>query len=218
MTEPARRPDARPVDALRSVVGAIAPLVQNLTLSVTANAPEWLRRMPIPDGWQLVQVDCGAVQPTRTAVCGERQAGGWHGCDTVSLYVFSGNVPPELIVQANSSTLLDLQAESVTTRHLAGGRRVSCDGGSSVGARSSGYLTLADRRMWAQYSSYYSPGTAPGAGVLLSHNLFIGADVRARLRDDIGDLSDTVHSAFLAATDTVDGDAPTSPLPVLRGE
>jgi hypothetical protein len=72
--------------------------------------------------------------------------------------------------------------------------------------------------MWAQYSSYYSVGTAPGAGVLLLHNLFIGADVRARLRDDIDDLSDTVHSAFLAATDTVDGDAPTSPLPVLSGD
>ncbi|WP_284227654.1 hypothetical protein [Mycobacterium antarcticum] len=173
--------------------------------------------MPIPEGWQLVQVNGAVLQPTRISICGERGTGGWNGCDTVSLYTFAGSVPPELITQSNDATLLDLGADSVSTHNLAGARSEG-DGKGIAGVRSSGYYTLADRRFWAQYSTYYANDDARDIGVLLSHSVVVGADVRARLRGDIADLSDAVHSAFLTRADTVDDDAPTTPLPILGGD
>jgi hypothetical protein len=213
MTEPDRLHEPRPITALRSVVGEIAAYVADLLLCSTSNAPEWLRRIPIPTGWQLAQFEGQEVAPTRTAVCGQRSAGGWDGCDTVSLYTFSGSVPLDLIREANDWTLRDMSAESVTTRPL-----VTPCGGSVGAVRSSGYLTLSDRRLWAQYSTYCLASRAPGSGVLLLHNVFVGADVRGWLRNDIAELSDVVHTAFLALTDTVDDDPPTTPMPALEGD
>ena len=56
----------------------------------------------------------------------------------------------------------------------------------------------------------------PGEGVLIEHCIFVDADSRARLRDDIIELSDAVHAAFITMTDTVDDDDPTTPLPVME--
>jgi hypothetical protein len=61
-------------------------------------------------------------------------------------------------------------------------------------------------------------GLAWGAGLFLLHSVFIGADVRGRLLLDVADLTDAVHAAFLAVTDTVDDGSPTDPLRVLRGD
>jgi hypothetical protein len=117
-----------------------------------------------------------------------------------------------VIVRASDSTLVDLNADSVITREVD-----AFNSEDTVAVRSSGYLTMADRRLWAQYCTYYAE-TALHAGFVVVHNVFVGADVRGRLRDDIAGLTDAVHAAFLAVTDTVDDDPPTDPLPVLQGD
>lgn len=53
-------------------------------------------------------------------------------------------------------------------------------------------------------------------GVLVEHCLFVDSDSRARLRDDIAELSDAVYAAFLAGIDTVDDDDPAASLPTME--
>jgi hypothetical protein len=83
--------------------------------------------------------------------------------------------------------------------------------------RSSGYLSAAGRRIWAQYSTYLAGSPGPGQSVVIEHVVFTDAGCRARLRDDIAELSDTVHEAFLARLDTaVSRDEPDETLEVRR--
>lgn len=202
-------PEIGTTAAPRSVVAAILPYVVDFVLRTPLTAPQWLQRLPIPPGWQRGRIDGDALQPTRTLVCGERSQGGWDGCDTLTLYTCSGVVPHEAILQANAWTLEDFGADGVTTYLLS-----ATEEDRRGAVRSSGYFTLGDRRLWAQYSTYFAAGNAPGASILLLHNLFLGTDDRARLRDDVADLGDAVQAAFSALTDTVDDDPPTTPLPV----
>ena len=70
--------------------------------------------------------------------------------------------------------------------------------------------------MWTQITTYVAGSDGPGQGVLVEHVVFVDALVRARLRDDITELGDAVHEAFVAITNTMDDDDPTSPLPILE--
>ncbi|SKM37941.1 Uncharacterised protein [Mycobacteroides abscessus subsp. abscessus] len=194
--------------AVESVVDAVAPYVADLTLAPPQEAPEWLQQLAVPDGWQVVHLDVGSVQPTRTAVAGTRVDGGWDGCETVSTYRFTGSPPCGVIADHNDCTLRSFGAESLTTHPLtAPAWQKVC------AVRSSGYFTAAGRRMWAQYSTY-ACGDIPNGGWLTLHGLFISSDARARLRDDVTTLSDAVHDAFLTAVTTVNAEAPTVPIPV----
>jgi hypothetical protein len=131
-------------------------------------------------------------------LCGHRPEGGWDGCETISVFAFTG-VPPQDVVRENSDcTLRDLDADSITTYTL----NAPTDPEVSA-VRSSGYLSAAARRIWAQYSTYLAGSVGPDTGIVIEHVVFIDAGCRARLRDDIADLSDAVHEAFLARLDTV---------------
>jgi hypothetical protein len=131
-------------------------------------------------------------------LCGHRPEGGWDGCETISVFAFTG-VPPQDVVRENSDcTLCDLHADSITTYTLT----APTDPEVSA-VRSSGYFSAVGRRVWAQYSTYLAGSAGPGQGVVIEHVLFVDAGCRARLRDDIAELSDTVHEAFLARLDTV---------------
>lgn len=212
MTHPDSDPrnDHRRLITVESVVDTVAPYVADLRLCRPQESPEWLWQLAVPHTWQVVQVDMGSVQPTRTAVVAEARAdGGWDGCETISVYRFTGLPPCSLISEHNDCTLRGLAAESLTTHQLT-----VPEGQQACAVRSSGYFTAAGRRMWAQYSTYVMGGSTPSAGSLTLHGLFISADARARLRDDVTELSDAVHDAFLTVADTVNAEAPTIPIPI----
>jgi|UPI000301D7D2 hypothetical protein len=211
MTDPPSNPgnDYRRLITVESVVDAIAPHVANLRLLPPRETPEWLWQLTVPDTWQVVQLDTAPVRPTRTAVADARVDGGWDGCETVSVYRFTGFPPCGVITEHNDCTLRGLGAESLTTHPLTvpAWRQVCA-------VRSSGYFSAAGRRMWAQYSTYVMGDSTANDAWLVLHGLFISADARARLRDGITELSDVLHDAFLTAVATVNADAPTTPIPV----
>ena len=59
------------------------------------------------------------------------------------------------------------------------------------------------RRTWAQYRTYLRAGRPSYDGLLIRHILFVESSRCSKLRDDIAELSDAVHAAFLADVDTV---------------
>lgn len=209
MTQPHANPDRRRLPSVESVVDAVAPYVTDLALVSPRDTPEWLQQSAVPDGWQVVHLAAGSVQPTRTAVTGARDDGGWDGCETVSVYCFTGIPPCEVVVERNDCTLRGFDAESLTTHPLTAAAWPKV-----CAVRSSGYFTAAGRRMWAQYSTYVCGGDTPSGAWLTLHGVFTSADARARLRDDITALSDAVHGAFLTEIATVNVEAPTIPIPV----
>ncbi|WP_170092301.1 hypothetical protein [Mycobacteroides abscessus] len=199
----------RRLPSVESVVDAVAPYVTDLNLIPPRETPEWLQHLAVPAGWQIVHLDTGSIQPTRTAVTGPRGDGGWDGCETLSVYRFTGAPPRSVVFENNDCTLRGLGGESLTTHML------TAPAGQKVCAvRSTGYFTAAGRRMWAQYSTYVVDGRTPGGSWLALHGLFVSADSRAGLRDDVTALSDAVHEEFLTAVVTVNAEAPTVPIPV----
>ncbi|CAM3793138.1 hypothetical protein H7J08_00760 [Mycobacterium frederiksbergense] len=187
-----------------AVIDAITPYISDLQLISPQDRPDWLAQIAAP--WQIAQLNADSVQPTRTAVTGARSDGGWDGCETVIVYRFTGTPPCAVIITNNDCTLRGLGAESPTTHPLT-----APVGAGRCAVRSSGYFTAAGRRMWAQYSTYVTCSDAPDGAWLTLHGLFVSADARTRLRDDVTALSDALHEAFLA---TVNAEASTAPIPV----
>lgn len=128
---------------------------------------------------------------------GQHPDGSWEGCDTISVFAFTG-APPQGLVRDNANrTLCELGAEDIETPALAASL---IPGVTAV--RNSGYVTVASRRVWAQYSTYVAGSEAPGQGMLIEHSLFIESSRRARLTDDITWFSNAVQRAFLTGIES----------------
>jgi hypothetical protein len=125
---------------------------------------------------------------------GTAPGGGWQGCDTVASFRFTG-MPHRDVGNAHASdTLRDLRASGITARHL--------DVPSVLGVwavRSSGYVTAAGLRMWAQFSTYVEGSHDRGSGRLIEHSLFVTTQRRTQLRSDLTELTSAAHAAFCAS-------------------
>ena len=188
------------LSAATSVVTELRRHVVGLTQVPTTELTPWLAQLRVPPSWQTGQAQGFAAQPSRIAVCGQRPEGGWNGCETLSVFRFTGSPPAGLLHDHADCILRDLNADSITTYPLT----VPTASASAEAVRSSGYFTIAGRRLWAQYSTYLASDYAQSQGVLVHQVLFIESEYRADLRDDIADLSDEVHQAFVGLLDTVD--------------
>jgi hypothetical protein len=73
----------------------------------------------VPDGWRIAGFDSGDTQPSRiAAVYGQRPRGGWDGCETITVFGFTG-IPNLDDVRRNADcTLRDLDADAITTQRL----------------------------------------------------------------------------------------------------
>jgi hypothetical protein len=70
-------------------------------------------------------------------------------------------------------------------------------GKTMTAMRSSGYLTVGDQQnIWTQYSTYIAGDDTQG--LLVEHGIFVLPDRQAGLRDDITELSDALHDAFVS--------------------
>jgi hypothetical protein len=208
---PSRDDDEHPPAAVSSVVEIVSRHVTDLAPAPTEEFAKWVPGLNTPAGWQIGHAANNPVLPTRVAVCGRDSGAGWDGCDVINAFRFTG-IPPESQIRDNADcTLRDLNASSITSYALAASSQPHI-----VAVRSSGYFDLVGRRIWGQYSTYLRGAETQGEGILIEHCIFVDSDSRARLRDDVTELSDTVHEAFLAMIDTVDDDDPTAPLPVME--
>lgn len=114
-------------------------------------------------------------------------------CETISVFAFTG-VPPVDVVRDNADcTLRDLDAASITTCALAAPSTAGV-----AGVRSSGYFNSAQQHIWAQYSTYVAGSNVSGEGRLIQHSLFVESSSLQCFNDDIAQLSNAVHHAFLA--------------------
>jgi hypothetical protein len=187
----------RAVAPVASVVEHIGRHVHHLALLSTPEQCSWLYELSIPSGWEIGRFH-GPAPLSRIALCGREPETGWHACETVSAFTFTGTVPKALVRSGSDCTLRDLDAESVITYSVD-----APDSDAVVAVRSSGFLTGNERRIWAQYSTYVASSPTPGGGLLIEHVMIVDAGRRAALRLDIDELTDTVHAAFLDQLATV---------------
>jgi hypothetical protein len=188
-------PTDQPADnhrpAVDSIVDVISRYVTDLGLIGPDGLPAWLPGLPVPPGWLIGRAESSPVQPTRTTVHRRDPVAGWDACETINVFRFKG-VPPHAIVRFNADrTLRAGGAQDITVQPL----QTPADA-KMTAVRSSGYLTLANQQcIWAQYSCYIAGDDAQG--LLLEHGIFATLDRQAGLRDDIAELSNAVHDAFV---------------------
>ncbi|MBS9532918.1 hypothetical protein KIH27_04860 [Mycobacterium sp. M1] len=181
-----------------SLAALVAAHVDDLVELGSDDAPEWVTTCGVPPGWRPARLDNSPQRPARITVYGHNPGHGWAGCETISVYRFTGTLPAEVIHANADCTLRGLNAQNITTTTLT---TPPTPGVTAV--RASGYFTAGHRRIWGQYSTYTTaPIPAAGQGLLIEHTLFIDADHQADLADDIARLSNTIHHTFQAVTAT----------------
>jgi hypothetical protein len=195
-----------------SVVNAVSHHVSDLTPVSANNLPRWLTRLALPPEWRLAHLAGNPPPPTRIAVYGQRPDGGWKGCETISVFRFTGTLSADVVHDNADCTLRDLNAEGITTVALA---TPPTPGATAV--RSRGYFTAGERRVWAQYSIYVAGTNTPGQGMLVDQALFIEARYRRRgLWGDIDQLGNAIHIPFLTLHRRMYEVAEPSPTPPVR--
>jgi hypothetical protein len=91
----------------------------------------------------------------------------------------------------------DLHAEVITTHSL-----MTPQFPGTTAVRSSGYFSTAGLWIWAQYSTYIVGSTRADQGYLIQHSVFIESGCRAKLSDNVNQLSDAIYQTFLADIST----------------
>lgn len=199
--EQAKTNEWRRLASASSVADALAERVGGLEQVRAEDLPAWLTGLGVPPGWRIAHLDdTSGVAPSRIAVCGATPRGGWEGCETITVSQFTGMPDVDAVRDNADCTLLDLDAEAVTTRLLA---TPPTDG--AIAMRSSGYFSTAGQRTWAQFSTYLAGSQHVGCGRLIQHSVFVESRARPQLNDDIRRLSDAIHHAFASTVLTALG-------------
>jgi hypothetical protein len=197
MTSPARdelAAEFRRLAGVASVITAVARYVDDLVQLPPEQAPNWIKGLGVPSGWRLAALQGAGAVPTRIALCGQRPDGRWDGCETISIFGFTGDPPAEVVRVNADSTLRDLGAEDIQTQTLAVWLvpRVTA-------VRSHGYVTAVSQHVWAQYSTYVVSAAAPGEGRLIQQSISISAGCRTTLSEDIAQLGTVLQQAFFTS-------------------
>jgi hypothetical protein len=183
--------ERRRLASASSIVNVLAGHVDDVIQFRSWNLPSWLTRLGIPPGWQIGHLANTPVEPSRIAVYGPQPDGGWDGCETISVFGFTGMPPADVVRDSADCTLRDLGAAGITT-HLLDMPLMS----KATAVRSSGFFGAAGLWVWAQYSTYVAGSLEPGHGRLVQQAVFIESNSRARLSADVDRLNDSVYRAF----------------------
>jgi hypothetical protein len=179
--------------SVSTVSGVLGRHIPDLAPVASGDLPAWFHQLRLPPGWRLAQFDASPTQPARMAVCGPHADGSWDGCETVSVFRFTGTPSEGFVLDTSDRMLRDLGAEAITTYPL----RMPTAGWAAA-VRSTGYLSAAGQRIWLQYSTYLAGSESPGAGILIEHGIFALSDREASLFDDISELRNSIHDAFVS--------------------
>lgn len=170
--------------------------------------PEWLRRLAIPQGWQLIaQSDEAEVPLARVSVQGPRDDGSWEAVETIGIFEYTGWPTFLDVFNKTAGTLRALGTPDIVTTLLpVPSRRWT------AAVRSSGVALVGGKPIWAQNSSavwvqqtsFTEGSVKPHSGRLILHSLFVEAACRPRLGGDIAQLSDGVYEGFVATVSADD--------------
>jgi hypothetical protein len=189
--------ERRRLEAVSSMVNVVGRHVDGLVQLRAEAMPGWLTQMGVPPGWQVGHLANSAVEPSRIAVCGQQTGGRWDGCETISVFAFTGTPPVEVVRNNADCTLRDLAAAGITAHFV---ETPVLPGATAV--RSSGYFEVAGLWLWAQYSTYLVGSQEPGQGRLIEQAVFVESGCQSRLSDDITQLTDAVYRAFVTTVPT----------------
>jgi hypothetical protein len=99
--------------SVSSPAAVIADHVDDLVQVRADDLPRWLTGLGVPAGWRLAALDGQGFRPSRTAARVPSSDGGGYGCDTVSLYRFTGAPATEIVVSQADCAVRDVHAENI---------------------------------------------------------------------------------------------------------
>jgi hypothetical protein len=157
--------------------------------------PDWLNQLPIPAGWQQVELsDKPSVPLARMAVHGPRTEQGWAAADTISVFGYTGWPTFNDVLRNASGTLRNLSAVDIATKVLPvpAARWLAA-------LRSSGTARIGDRTVWVQQSNYVAGSEEVHAGRLIVHSIYVDEAYLSGLTAAIAQLSNAVYQGFVTA-------------------
>lgn len=169
--------------------------VDDLVALAGSNTPDWVRELAAPPQWHQVDLPAAptGVAPARTLVWGPRADGGCDAADTVEVYGYTGLPSFGDVFNSTARSLRDLDVQDLRTRMLA----VPAIAGVAA-ERSTGLVTMDERRIWIQLSNYVAGSSAPHSGRLIVHSLYVVERFHHQLNDDIAVLTATIQDTFTA--------------------
>jgi hypothetical protein len=183
--------------AVSSMATMLTGYVDGLVQFRAEGSPRWLTELGVPNGWRIGHLADGRIAPSRIAVCGEQPGGTFDGCETISVFAFSGH-PPEDIVRNNADrTLRDLAATAITTQmaQLSSSPDV-------IAARSTGYFAAAGLWMWAQYTFYVYGSSESQRGRLIEQAVFVESGSLPRVTGGVAQLTQNLRDALSSMSAT----------------
>ena len=178
--------------------------VDDLVALTGADTPGWVKQLAAPPHWREVDVPDSErviVAPARALVWGPRSDGGWDAVDTVEVYAYTGLPSFGDVLGSTARSLRDLDAQDLSTRMLA----MSAIPGVAA-ERSTGLVTVDDRRIWIQLTNYIAGSNEPHAGLLIVHTLYVAERFRQELVNDVALLTGAVQDTFIAVVNARQGD------------
>ena len=167
MTQPIADAEWRRLAAATSMIDSVRGYVEDLT-ALRIDEVGWLADIEVPERWSLTITPDHRI---RIATYGQLPQGGWEACDTISVFAFTGAVPAQVLYDTAERMLRDL--------HAVGSRTYTPNTSALPGAaavRSSGYITVGGRSMWARFNIYVAGSSALGARRLVQHSDFVDAE------------------------------------------
>jgi hypothetical protein len=181
--------------AVSSPATGLAGRVEGLTQVLDDELPRWLTGLGLPVGWSPASVHGHSVRPSQTAVRVAAPQQGGYGCDTLTLYRFTGTPSVDVVERYANTVLNDLHAEGITSRRLV----IPSDARGVAAVCVSGFFSIGALPAWAQCCTYAAGSPARGQAMLLEHSLFIESRWLRALQSDVVARSRAVHAAVVGA-------------------
>ncbi len=183
--------------AVSSMATVLAGHVDGLAQLRAEVLPRWLTDLGVPRGWRIGQLADARIAPSRIAVCGEQPGGTFDGCETISVFGFTGHPTDEVVRNNADRTLRDLAATGITTQAVEADLLPD-----AVAARGSGYFAAAGLWVWARYTFYVYGSSEPHQGRMIEQAVFVESGSLPRLTDGVAQLTQNLHEALGTLSET----------------
>lgn len=192
-TSPPPRSRALPSPSILGVLEQDEDIDDVVSLS-GATAPEWLRELRVPAGWQVLSLPEAPEQAqARMAVFGPLGDGEWEAADTINVTGFTGSPAFYDVYRSADSVLRALNSTDIAVRALPVPPLQW-----AAALRSSGTAILGDRSVWLQQSHYVAGSERPRGSRLIVHTILTDPAYQEQLAENIIRLSDQVYHGFIS--------------------